>query len=193
MIGYYHEPDVDDLTACLHTALFSTLIALVWVFLVALPVRYIMQWWDSWLYGVADPDNIDETLCELSAAASGLGKGLKEAGANVKSFNENMAGIQKKMTGSAESFSRIAADSQTVLARMENSLNAQAKTLEKQGEMMEKLQDVLGTFTQVFEDMQGRNSELAEELAEQRKAREYAEIRLMRVINALGPGREVQS
>ena len=51
MIGYIADPEVKNLTGCLHTALYSTLIAFFWVYLIALPIKNSMQWWDRKIYG----------------------------------------------------------------------------------------------------------------------------------------------
>ena len=51
MIGFYLDPDVSDLTHCLHTALFSTFVALIWVYIVALLMKHIIHRLYEWVTG----------------------------------------------------------------------------------------------------------------------------------------------
>jgi hypothetical protein len=84
MIGYY-DPDtvtMKDLVLCLRTALYSTLIALIWVFLIVYPLRPAIQWWHRQVTGAraASEGGLLAQLAEFGASASNAGQSIRQAG-----------------------------------------------------------------------------------------------------------------
>ena len=92
MIGYYDMETVTmaSLMLCLHTALFSTLIAVVWVFLIVHPVLTPIACGLLNEAGLAieeDDRGIEEILTELRAAADGIGATLAREENAVSAFS----------------------------------------------------------------------------------------------------------
>lgn len=92
LIGYYKLDTVDmaDLMRCLHTALFSTLAAVIWVYLIDHPV--LRPWLGRRLsdaYGTAlqeDDADVLQTLERLNEGARGLRAAWSENAESVKAF-----------------------------------------------------------------------------------------------------------
>ena len=97
IIGYYPIESIkmSVLMMCLHTALFSTLIAVAWVFIVVLMiVKPFMQWW-SLIAAGEQPSAVGEDLISvlesLKVAATGSGKALSHNHEALKAFNQELA------------------------------------------------------------------------------------------------------
>lgn len=94
MIGYYPgKPDMSHLVLCLHTALYSTLIAVLWVFFVTMPGQKVMAWWLEKCTGLkigADTD-ISAVFEEFGAASAQAGNNLKQSGKEIKEFRDQMS------------------------------------------------------------------------------------------------------
>lgn len=91
MIGFY-KPDtiqMSDLILCMRTALFSTLVALIWVFPLGYPIGWVMRWWErqvSEREDVAESD-ITKLFEELSIATIQARDGLKTTATEAKALN----------------------------------------------------------------------------------------------------------
>lgn len=115
MIGYYDMETVtmSSLMSCLHTALFSTLVAVVWVYVVVHPVLVPLA--RSALAAddfVADGDDraLAEILDDLRAAATGVGSVLEREEEAVRGFSASLASSGEAIEALASSV-RAAADS----------------------------------------------------------------------------------
>lgn len=104
LIGYYPIESIkmSVLMMCLHTALFSTLIAVAWVFVVVLMmVKPFMHWWSLVAVGeqpgVAGKDII-AALENLQVAATGTGKELFNNHEKLKDFNRELGTVQTGLT-----------------------------------------------------------------------------------------------
>lgn len=185
MIGYYHEPDVSDLTTCLHTALFSTMIALIWVYLIALPVRYAMQWWDRCCYDVPKVEDTSDVVDGLLAAAADLSETLQKAGDGTINFAETMERAQEQIAGIYERMNNTASSFDGTITRFGKILELHAQLIKEQETSNASQQRVLNTFLQSLEQTQQTNQNLVTELYEQKQARQAAENKLRTIITAL--------
>jgi len=101
MIGQF-EPgrvQMSDLVLCLRTALYSTLVALGWVFLFALPVSTTMQWWCRKLRPEED-DGLDliSSFKEFGLTASDTGKSLARTTNHVQMFNAELEATRSELS-----------------------------------------------------------------------------------------------
>lgn len=138
MIGYYDMDTVTmaDLMACLHTALFSTLVAVVWVFLVVRPVLVPLSGVVLAECGIASIDEDDRSLNEaldaLRAAASGVGALMDGQRKAVEDFTESLgkaAGAYGAAAIAATGHEKALAESlAATLAKMEASADAAASS-----------------------------------------------------------------
>lgn len=104
MIGYYDMETVTmaNLMTCLHTALFSTLVAVVWVFLVEHPVilplaRGVLA--QAGLVNDDDDKALDAVLDDLRAAAAGVGSVLQDEREAAMRFAESLDGAARGVAG----------------------------------------------------------------------------------------------
>ena len=106
MIGYYDPKtiNIEDLIKCLHTALFSTLMALIWIFVISLPlVIPLMKRWHSAYNGLQaeiDADeapDISEAVDKLSAAVDSSAESLKVSGQKINDFNQGLTDTNEQL------------------------------------------------------------------------------------------------
>ncbi len=107
MIGFYDMETVSmaSLISCLHTALFSTLVAVVWVYLVAHPILEPFARGLLLDAGLADDDDdrgLEEILGEIRLAASGVGAALLEQRESLAAFSEGLAETGRKLAALAD-------------------------------------------------------------------------------------------
>lgn len=109
LIGYYKLDTVDmaDLMRCLHTALFSTLAAVVWVYLIDHPI--LRPWLGRRLsdaYGTAlqdDDADVLQTLERLNEGARGLRAAWTENAETVRAFGVTVGSVRTDLESFAAS------------------------------------------------------------------------------------------
>lgn len=135
MIGYYDMETVTmaSLMLCLHTALFSTLVAVVWVFLIVHPILNPIA--DKLLKeaGLAieeDDRGLEEILSELRAAADGIGATLAREGDAVTAFStavesaaSRITTFSTKLDDHAKAIERREKEADEILARRLEAIN----------------------------------------------------------------------
>lgn len=153
MVGYYQQKQIEleDLMICMRTALYSTLVALVWVFLVVIWVQPLMRrWYDRTAAGVVgDQRDLVQRFHDLGQATAKAEIQLKSSAGHLAAFAKNVGtfhGTLSKVFG--------------VLRQMEN------ESLQRQ----QALRGLSNTLKQ-FEFL---GWEARQELAEERKARDEA-------------------
>jgi hypothetical protein len=96
IIGYYPIESIkmSVLMLCLHTALFSTLVAVAWVFIVVLMIiKPFMHWWSRIVAGEHDSlagEDLFSVLQNLQSAAAGAGSELSVNHKKLKEFNHEL-------------------------------------------------------------------------------------------------------
>jgi len=108
MIGYY-EPgrvQMSDLVLCLRTALYSTLVALIWVFLFVIPTKTVMRHLYLKVGGKMTSNGLDVVtpLKELGEASSGTSKCLGITTNSAKRFNQQLVTIKTELSKIGELF-----------------------------------------------------------------------------------------
>lgn len=90
---------MSDLVLCLRTALYSTLIALAWVFLFALPVSATMQWWRRKLRPEEEGSlDLISSFKEFGLTASDAGKSLAQTSNHVQMFNTALVATHSELS-----------------------------------------------------------------------------------------------
>lgn len=129
LIGYYDMETVTmaSLMLCLHTALFSTLVAVVWVFLVVHPLLQplaLSLLEEADLAFEEDDRGLGEILSDLRAAADGIGSTLAREESAVTAFASAVEGAAARLSGfsdavgaHAEAIERREREADALLAR----------------------------------------------------------------------------
>jgi len=111
IIGFYDMDKVSmgDLMMCLHTALFSTLIAVAWIFVVVLLfTKPFMHWWHNKINGISPADSFDDRFLErLEQSAASVRHELSQSSETLSHFS---GGLQQA-SGSLIAISQVLNDS----------------------------------------------------------------------------------
>lgn len=113
IIGYYPVESVSmsALMMCLHTALFSTLVAVVWVFImVMLIIKPLFGWWAGVVVGDTDQaqgEDLVSVLERLRAAAAGTRDALADNHAKLTGFNLALDEAESKTRTMSETVERF--------------------------------------------------------------------------------------
>ena len=107
MIGFYDMETVSmaSLISCLHTALFSTLVAVVWVYLVVHPILEPFAKGLLLDAGLTDDDDdrgLEDILGEIRLAATGIGAALAEQREGLAAFSASLAETGAKLAALAD-------------------------------------------------------------------------------------------
>ena len=188
MIGYYPgKPDMSHLMLCLHTALYSTLIAVLWVFFVTMPGQKVMAWWLEKCTGLkigADTD-ITAVFEEFGAASVQAGNNLKQGSKEIKEFKEQMSktkeGLRevldvlkqfKEKTGIdvldsfRATYQKVGSALEKISQGFDNQDKFQKQTLDHQQKMLKENQTVLNQYrAELLEQAKLRNDAEARERA----------------------------
>lgn len=101
MIGYYNPDKVTmhELVYCLRTALYSTLIALIWVFFFAIPIGHIMRWWHGKVVGVRvlPPVDVISYMHSLVSAISCAVQEISNAGGKFSDVTVQVSAAGTKL------------------------------------------------------------------------------------------------
>lgn len=125
MIGYYpaNRIQMSDLVLCLHTALYSTFVSLIWAFLIVLPIRYVMQ---TWYVCVSEPLGTTGTI---TAAIEEISSAITQTSDVVNKANSEFGELSDKLPGIKTSFDGIASVLGNLKNRLEGMLGEHKKLL----------------------------------------------------------------
>ena len=154
MIGYYQKPGVEDLVKCLNTALYSTLIALIWVYFVSKPISLLMR---SWYCSVSGATLSDTTgSAGLASMLRDLGLAVVDLAKHIRSITSDVGVAQQKAASTTESISSLgvqAAKTRDVLAGIHDPFKQQNESLDKAvasfSELCNKASGFIGTLSTV--------------------------------------------
>lgn len=98
MIGYYDPNTIQmsDLILCMQTALYSTLVALVWVFILGYPLGGIMRWWERQVSErtVGEDTDIGELFEGLGESTNKAKDGLTKTGTEAETLKGKMEDVK---------------------------------------------------------------------------------------------------
>jgi len=190
MIGYY-DPDVvtmRELVYCLRTALYSTLVALLWVFLFALPIGHVMRWWHWKVVGV----RVDESGISVISYIRDLEKAISDVVPKISNASSEFSAVAKQAGEASkvldEFKKRAGVDAAEALRNacnaLESSCNKIAGTLtsinaesQERQEIMGKQLEVLEKQLKVVESQENFLRQISNELVSEKQARRKAEQR----------------
>lgn len=189
VIGYFDLKTVSmgDLMMCLHTALFSTLMAVVWVFMIDRPLirPYFIKLLEEFeLADLGDDDlagAVDRFILRLSAASDEFDRRQKEyeetSARRIKAFEEEFAARQRAYIASFEERARAYAETgEKLLKNCESSFEkrfaaAEEAFSERERAYAEAFSSRHKAYEEAFEK---RLAQYAREFDERQK--EYAEF-----------------
>jgi ABC-type transporter Mla subunit MlaD len=169
MIGYYKDIQWSNLVYCLRTALYSTLVALVWVFLVAFPVRSLMQYWQCQVNGkgrTPEPDILDG-LKDVAFAFVKAAEDVKTAVKQVVEFSAEIVKIHAEI-------GKLKDAMKSLKEGLETSTTEVAKVLKKLSEESDARLEITRTEAETRLEVL---MELKSDLERSRKAAQAAEQR----------------
>jgi len=191
MIGYYQPGRVQmsDLVLCLRTALYSTLVALIWVFPFGIPMKTMMQYFYVKVRGEKKSGDFDviTQLRELGAVSSDASKRLGKTTNSAKRFQHQLIAIKTELLKIGELFKQfregfdinviitlkeVCSDMRNSLNQIREESNARKKTVEEQQKALQQL------VSQLEKDRQSRK-ELAALLQKAEEERATANMRLL--------------
>lgn len=144
VIGYFRIDTVSmaDLMQCLHTALYSTLAAVVWVFMIDHPIlrpamgRLLAR--EGLAAGAGSDASLDAVLADLRAAATGLGETWRAGRADVESFRAALGPAAADLASFAKSCDSSAAAIDAHLAALDKATAATAAAFDQRLSAFEK-------------------------------------------------------
>ena len=199
IIGYdpVESLSMSALMMCLHTALFSTLVAVVWVFImVMLIIKPLFGWWAEVYVGGADKapgEDLVTTLERLRAAAAGTCEGLGANQTKLAGLNAALGEAEDKTRAMAEAVERFREGlGKELFAFLERSFSKFETTLDKTLAVQEALAARLAELDRKHDALRSEATALAaenaaarERLAAANAGRESAESQLAKVKEAL--------
>ena len=162
LIGFMpaEQINVASLMSCLHTALFSTLVAVVWV-TVLLPVTFrpVMQFLARQVLGEKATENgsLLDIVDQLGAAAAGAGKQFSGGADQLKRFSATLQ-------STTQSLNDLPRNLDVLLSKMETVLTAVNEVQARQNELLARNTELLETIASTQEVSQKRNSDSVERL-----------------------------
>ncbi len=183
IIGFYRaeEINVSSLMMCLHTALFSTLIAVVWVSILIpafiMPMFRVLAGVKSGNGGVIEEDeNIFELVEKLSVAAAATSKEFAASNEQLHTFNgrlrnaaeeinecsHNLSGMLHQMTNAGELWQQEQARQVEVLNQTAKMVESVSNIQAQLSAQMEKLQRDNATLQAQNSALRTTNNELSE-------------------------------
>ncbi len=180
MIGFYPPEQVDltNLMHCLHTAMFSTLVAVGWVMVVLpLMVTPLLEHFHRELTGVA-PDSLDGVIDEFAAAAVQTARMLHATRGQLSRLGRELKPLQQTVS---ELASELTAEVQAVATARLTQQELQHQQLELQrelGSLVRELGSRQQQLTVENRELRQRGDDLAGKLAAAES--ELAELRAVR-------------
>lgn len=187
LIGYYDMDTVtmSDLMMCIHTALFSTLVAVVWVFIIDHPILRPMMHaiLANARPGIDESDEPDEIFKALKASADGLREAWAAERDNVASFAAALDESRQSLDGFANS---VANSMSTVNERISAIEQAQAK-----------LNDVVSSITDTIASLKdaaaSQNEEFKKTIADFRTGLDAHSAEVAKTMDAARAGMDAQN
>jgi len=192
MIGFYDPTKIQmgDIIVCMNTALYSTLIAAVWVYTLANPLRFIMQRMRAAMYGEEDDADVESALASLLGAVKAMASGLSGAKPELDRFRESASAVSKVLADIIKALvefkARFGIDHVASVASACNALNnaavammataaEQRKSAEEQTKAAKELLRILHE-QKAATDAMAKRVEEALRLAEERERQRLAAV-----------------
>jgi len=172
IIGFYDMDKITmgDLMMCLHTALFSTLIAVGWIFIIVLLfTKPFMRWWYSRLNGVLPGDSFDDRFLErLEQSAASIRHELSQSSEALKHFSGDL----QQTSGSLTTISQTLNDSTShfqkgivePLLNLQRNQTDQTTALNQLSQTLSHVQSSHQVLVELLKEFKSNNSSLQSHL-----------------------------
>jgi hypothetical protein len=168
IIGFYDMDKITmgDLMMCLHTALFSTLIAVGWIFIIVLLfTKPFMRWWYSRLNGILPGDSFDDRFLErLEQSAESIRHELSQSSEALKHFSGDL----QQTSGSLTTISQTLNDSTShfqkgivePLLNLQHNQTDQSTALNQLSQTLSHVQSSQQALVELLKEFKFNNSSL---------------------------------
>ncbi|MEI7947798.1 MAG: hypothetical protein WCJ02_13945 [bacterium] len=172
IIGFYDMDKVTmgDLMMCLHTALFSTLIAVGWVFIIVLLfTKPFMRWWYSRINGILPGDSFDDRFLErLEQSAASIRHELSQSSETLNHFSGDL----KQASGSITALGQSINDSTSIfqkgiiepLLNLQRNQTDQSTALNQFSQTLSHIQTSHQTLVELLKEFKSNNASLQSHL-----------------------------
>jgi hypothetical protein len=172
IIGFYDMDKITmgDLMMCLHTALFSTLIAVGWIFIIVLLfTKPFMRWWYSRLNGILPSDSFDDRFLErLEQSAASIRHELSQSSEALKNFSGDL----QQTSGSLTTISQTLNDSTShfqkgivePLLNLQRNQTDQTTALNQLSQTLSHVQSSHQALVELLKEFKSNNSSLQSHL-----------------------------
>ncbi len=180
MIGYYKNVDMAKLVLCLRTALFSSLVAFIWVYLIARPVSKTMRFWQNIISGQPNEKaSVANILNKVAAAgveaANGLGKVANQANGLDCDLSELKRTVSRTTCTLKEFEDNLDSD---VFRTINDSCSVMKGTCERVEETLSAVKTESEERQKLITEQQKAIQEMLQEVREERKLRTSAQARV---------------
>ncbi len=172
IIGFYDMDKITmgDLMMCLHTALFSTLIAVGWIFIIVLLfTKPFMRWWYNSVNGVSPADSFDDRFLErLEQSAASIRHELSQSSEALKHFSGDL----QQASGSVTEISQVLNDSTShfqkgivePLLNLQRNQTDQTTALNQLSQTLSHVQASHQTLVELLKEFKSNNASLQSHL-----------------------------
>ncbi len=172
IIGFYDMDKVTmgDLMMCLHTALFSTLIAVAWIFIIVLLfTKPFMRWWHSRINGILPGDSFDDRFLErLEQSAASIRHELSQSSEALNHFSSDL----QKASGSVTEISQALNDTTSQfqkgiidpLLNLQRNQTDQTTALNQLSQTLSQIQSSQHAFVELLKEFKSNNASLQSHL-----------------------------
>ncbi|MEA4862809.1 MAG: MotA/TolQ/ExbB proton channel family protein [Victivallaceae bacterium] len=183
IIGFYKPEDINvaNLMMCLHTALFSTMVAVVWVsvllpLLVTPLMRKLAGEKAAGAAAAGEDDNLFELVDKLSVAAAAVSKEFAASNEQLRNFNGrlrnaaeelnecslNLSAMLHRLTGTGDQWQKEQARQVEILGQTAKMVESVSNVQSQLTAQLEKLQRDNATLQAQNAALRSTNSELSE-------------------------------
>ncbi len=172
IIGFYDMDKVTmgDLMMCLHTALFSTLIAVAWIFIIVLLfTKPFMRWWHNRINGISPADSFDDRFLErLEQSAASIRHELSQSSEALNHFSIDL----QKASGSVTEISQALNDTTSQfqkgiidpLLNLQRNQTDQTTALNQLSQTLSQIQSSQHAFVELLKEFKSNNASLQSHL-----------------------------
>jgi len=183
MIGYYPEVEeikMPQLINCLHTSLYSTLVAIVWTFLVAIPVRKGMQWWYRQATGeeVGPEEDIISVFIDLNQAISRTKKELSEMTQEVEGFKNKTNKVKKELKRIKDPLANTREEISKITTQFERAMKTISDSSDSWQKAGNEMNEAVNRVSSLVEKERKRSESLQSKLDKEERRRKDAEFKL---------------
>lgn len=181
MLGYYpaNKIDMSDMILCLHTSLYSTLVALVWAYFIAIPSEYFMIKWYTTVSEYQIP-----SIYNMKSYIGIVKKEVMEARQEVSKTVQSFVSLSEKLPDINNAFETAAKSLKDIKEKSDSMFSEQGKLLEDLNDESKMRKESLEKQQQVSNGQIEIIGGIKKELEEERKIRIDTQKQLQESMNS---------